>query len=495
MSASLPLQSTGEESVRRRAVERLRARGVVLPRFSELAAPAGAMLSDNYGAARADPSNLLHVHWFNSPQRLAGRLVPDYLVLPPELTSVAAPIVVMLGYRFPMIGAHKVLAAYACLAPRLAAGAFDPTSQRAVWPSTGNYCRGGVAISRILGCRGVAVLPEMMSPERFHWLEEWTQQPEDIIRTPGSESNVKEIYDACAALSRDPTNVIINQFSEFANYLIHYLVTGAAAERLFEGLSATKPGLSLAAFVAGTGSAGTIAAGDYLKQRFGASIAAVEPLECPTLLYNGFGAHNIQGVGDKHVPLIHNIMNTDVVIGISDAATNDLDLVFNSDLGRDYLVRRRGIPGTLAERLPTLGLSSICNILAAIKLARRLELGPDQAILTIATDSADLYAEERAQRLAALGRDYAAFDVAEAVGRWLLGGESDHVLELAHRDRSRIFNLGYYTWVEQQNVTLEAFEERRRRAFWRELQEQVPVIDALIDRFNTDTGLKRSAVA
>ena len=102
-----------------------------------------------------------------------------------------------------MIGAHKVLAAYACLVPRLVTGQFDPAQDRAVWPSTGNYCRGGVAISRILGCRGVAVLPAGMSQERFDWLERWVADPADIIRTPGTESNVKEIYDKCAELARD----------------------------------------------------------------------------------------------------------------------------------------------------------------------------------------------------------------------------------------------------------------------------------------------------
>ena len=97
--------------------------------------------------------------------------------------------------------------------PRLVSGRFDPTRQRAVWPSTGNYCRGGVAISKIIGCRGVAVLPAGMSAERFEWLERWVAEPGDIVRTPGTESNVKEIYDACAELARDPANEIVNQFS------------------------------------------------------------------------------------------------------------------------------------------------------------------------------------------------------------------------------------------------------------------------------------------
>jgi cysteine synthase len=262
--------------------------------------------------------NLWRVHWFNDASRKA-RARAGHVVLPPELTGVPAPIVVLFGRRFPMIGAHKVLAAYACSCRGWSPGRFDPSHDRAIWPSTGNYCRGGVAISRILGCRGVAVLPAGMSRERFEWLERWVAEPEDIVRTPGTESNVKEIYDKCAELERDPHNVILNQFSAFANYLIHYACTGAAADHAFNDFKGTSA-RRLAAFVSATGSAGTIAAGDYLKKRHGTRIAAVEALECPTMLNNGYGEHNIQGIGDKHIPLIHNVMNTDIVVGVSDAA-------------------------------------------------------------------------------------------------------------------------------------------------------------------------------
>src|SRR5689334_13577969 len=333
---------------RRAAVERLRQVGGRLPTWSELADPAKAAQPT---LAKVDPdapdaANLWRVHWFNSADRKTIIDVPGHIVLPPVLTGVKAPIVVLLGRRFPMIGAHKVLAAYACLVPRLVTGQFDPASDRAVWPSTGNYCRGGVAISRILGCRGVAVLPAGMSRERFDWLERWVADPSDIVRTPGTESNVKEIYDACAELEQDKQNVIINQFSEFPNYLIHYCCTGAAFDALFSHLKSTNKNYRLAGFVAATGSAGTIAAGDRLKELYGTKIAAVEALECPTMLNNGYGEHNIQGIGDKHIPLIHNVMNTDVVIAVSDAATDALNLLFANDVGRKYLVNRKNLdPG------------------------------------------------------------------------------------------------------------------------------------------------------
>jgi cysteine synthase A len=386
-----------------------------------------------------------------------------------------------------MIHAHKVLAAYSCLVPRLVTGQFDPTRHRAVWPSTGNYCRGGVAISRILGCRGVAVLPEGMSRERFEWLERWVADPGDIIRTPGTESNVKEIYDACAELSKDADNVIINQFSEFGNYIAHRTITGPALERLFESVRG-EGGLRARAFVSASGSAGTLAAGDHLKARLGASICAVEAVECPTLLYNGFGEHNIQGIGDKHVPYIHNVMNTDFVAGVSDAATDCVSLVFNSETGRAYLRDRKGVDGRLVAELGHLGLSSIANIIGAVKLAKYLGLGPEDAVITVATDGAPLYATEHGISTDKyFGGRFDGVDAAEVFGRYLLGAATDHLLELSLRDRERIFNLGYYTWVEQQGVSVADFEERRGQAFWDAMVEHVPVWDALIDDFNART--------
>ena len=483
-----------DSQVLERTVDRLREARVALPTFGQLASPAlippGIRVAlSRIGADDGDPLNLFRVHWYNGASRVDVVDVPDHLVLPRELTGVEARIVVAFGDRFPLIGAHKVLAAYGCLAPRLVSGQFDPTRQRAVWPSTGNYCRGGVAISRLLGCRGVAVLPEGMSRERFDWLGHWVMDPGDIVRTPGTESNVKEIYDKCKELAADPDNVILNQFSEFGNYLVHYLATGAALERVFESLLEREPGLRPRAFVAATGSAGTIAAGDYLKERLGSLIVACEALECPTLLYNGFGSHNIQGIGDKHVPLIHNVMNTDVALAVSDRATDRLGVLFGTDVGRSYL-SRRGVPDSVIEGLPSLGLSSICNVLGAIKTAKYYDLGPDDVVLTIATDGASLYDSEREIALAryfADGLNEPA--AAEIFGEHLLGTTTDHFLELGRIERERIFNLGYFTWVEQQGVSLEEFEARRDPAFWARLAEVVPAWDDLIDDFNARTGV------
>jgi cysteine synthase len=477
-----------------RAVARFREARIVLPTFAQLAEPSriGRETSASLAGVdpdAADPRNLFRVHWYNDAARTGMAALPEHVVLPEALTGVPAPIVVALGDRFPMIHAHKVLAAYSCLAPRIVTGQFDPTLHRALWPSTGNYCRGGVAISRIMGCRGVAILPAGMSAERFHWLERWVIEPGDIIRTPGTESNVKEIYDACAQLAKDPGNVILNQFSEFGNHLGHYAVTGRALGHLFEALQAREQGLRLAAFISATGSAGTIGAGDWLKDHYGAKIVAVEALECPTMLYNGFGEHNIQGIGDKHIPYIHNVTNTDVAVAVSDRATDQLFVLFNDDAGRAFL-RARGVSDAILAALPHFGFSSICNVLAAIKTAKTLGLGPQDVIVTVATDGAAMYASEipKAVRKHFGGR----FDAAKAAAAFtthLAGASTDHVLPLGPVERNRIFNLGYFTWVEQQGVALADFEARRDQSFWRHLRHLLPAWDAMIEEFNGRTGL------
>lgn len=478
------------------AVERMRDQRVVLPTFAELANPStiAAPIRSRLASVdrdAPDPLNLFRVHWHNTA---AGRSpgfvdVPEHVVLPTSLTGVEAPIVVLFGDRFPMITAHKVLAAYACLVPRLVTGRFDPTRHRAIWPSTGNYARGGVAISRILACRGVAVLPAGMSQERFDWLDRWVVDPTDVIRTPGSESNVKEIYDACNELERDPGNVILNQFCEIGNHLVHEMVTGAAFDRVFATVERSHPGLQLSAFVSATGSAGTIAAGDHLKDRHGTKVVAVEALECPTMLENGFGEHNIQGIGDKHIPLIHNVMNTDVVVAISDQATDELDVVFNTDAGR-ALLAARGVPPEIVAQLHHFGFSAIANVLAAIKVAKHLGLGPDQAVMTVATDGAALYPSERVKTLdRRFGGELDAIDAAATVARHLDAASTDHLLELGERDRNRIFNLGYFTWVEQQGLSLEVFESRRRQDLWRSLRSLMAEWDDQIREMNARTGV------
>ena len=477
-------------TARDRAVERCRQVGIRLPTFAELADPPGtdsALAGVDPDAA--DAANLWRVNWYNDASRAGRAAVPEHVVIPPALSGVESPIILLLGNRFPMIGAHKVLAAYSCLAPRLVTGQFDPTENRAVWPSTGNYARGGIAISKIMGCRGVAVLPEGMSAERFEWLDRWTSDPSDVIRTPGSESNVKEIYDACAALAQDEANVILNQFCEYGNHLGHVTATAAAVERVFEHYTESHSSARLAGFVAASGSAGTLGAGDPLKERHGSATAVVEALECPTLLYNGYGEHNIQGIGDKHVPLVHNVMGTDFVIGVSDRSCDALNMVFNTAPGRSYLSGHRHVGQQGLAALGDLGLSSIANILGAIKYAKYLGLGEDDVRLTVATDGAGMY-QSQIEIAGAKHHPggFSEIEAAEAFGQHLLGAGIDHVSELGRFERERIFNLGYYTWVEQQGTGLGEFESRRDPGFWDGLMKLVTVWDEMIGELNTAIG-------
>ena len=471
-----------ENSVRRFAEKK-----IVLPTFGELAEPHRIPTSRTAGVDKnaADPRNLYRVHWYNN---LDGDKVevPDHVVLPSSITGIESPIIVVFGDRFPMITAHKVLAAYSCFVPRVITGQFDPTRHRAVWPSTGNYARGGIAISTLMGSRGVAVLPAGMSQERFDWLDKWVADPSDIVRTAGTESNVKEIYDACNEMAKDPGNFILNQFCEFGNHAGHYEVTGRALAHAFEHVKANGfSDIRLAAFTSATGSAGTIAAGDRLKDIYGTKIVAVEALECPTMLENGFGEHNIQGIGDKHIPLIHNVMNTDVVVGVTDRATDELDVLFNTPVGQQYLSQRHGISADLLDALTHFGFSAICNVIAAIKTAKLLGYGANDAIVTIATDGSVLYPSERVKTMAQrFKNNFTEIDAAEVFSEHLGNVSTDGTMDCTALDKNRIFNLGYYTWVEQQGTPFEVFEARRSQSFWRSVRAYTPVWDELINEFN-----------
>ena len=469
--------------------EYFKKKGVILPTVSELCNPHSInedvkIKLKNVDKDAMDPLNLFRVHWFNNRDHSNFSKSPEHIVLPSEFTGIEAKIIVNIGRLFPLITAHKVLAAYGCLLPRILNGTFDYEKHKAVWPSTGNYCRGGVAISRILGLKSVAILPEGMSKERFAWLEKWVENKNDIIKTTGTESNVKEIYDACNELAKDPNNEIINQFSEYYNYAIHRAVTGPSLERSFNKVKGDS-NLKARFYVSASGSSGTLAAGDYLKERLLSKIAVVEATECPTLLYGGYGEHNIQGIGDKHVPLIHNVMNTDFVVGISDQATNYLNLIFNTEIGQKYLIEKKGLEDKLVKSFPDFGFSSIANILASIKLAKYMNLGSEDAILTVATDGADLYSTELEKIKKDFVGSYDTTACAELYGQYFQGSTTDHMLELSQRDKERIFNLGYYTWVEQQGIDLSHFEARRYQGFWDQHLQNMLDLDEEIDKFNS----------
>ncbi len=481
------MNERSKQTAREHALDRCRERGIVIPTLAEqrepaTVAPAIRAKLPGLDMQAVDPANLFRITWHNDPAT-GGFGGVNALEIPSALSGVGARIVGLVGRHFPT-GAHKVGAAFGCLVPRLVAGEFDPTTQRAVWPSTGNYCRGGAFDSALLGCRAVAILPEGMSRERFDWL---ASIGAEIIATPGCESNVKEIFDACWAIRKsDPDAVIFNQFEEFGNYLWHFGVTGPAAEEAFRSLAGTRS--RLAAWVGATGSAGTLAAGDYLKRQApGCTVTVAEALQCPTLLSCGFGAHRIEGIGDKHVPWIHNVRATDLVAAIDDEAPMRLLRLFNEPAGHEVLLRR-GVAYDLVNQLPLLGISSICNLLASIKTARHYELDSQDVVLTCFTDSAALYKT----RLAELAVERGAYTERQAeidLERWLLGATTDHIRELTTTDRKAIHNLKYFTWVEQQGRTVEELDRLWSPAFWTDLQAQLPEWDEAIAAFNRDAGV------
>jgi len=475
---------------RKRAIQRARERNIIIPTYAQMKDPAKIPAKIKAELAKIGlwdihPRNLFRINWHNEDKSAGGGFGHvNTLELPPALTGVPARIIAIVGKWFPT-GAHKVGAAFSCLVPRLVTGQFDPTTQKAVWPSTGNYCRGGAYDSALLACDSIAILPEGMSKERFEWL---SKVAGETIKTPGSESNVKEIFDKCKELRASGQDLMIfNQFEEFPNYLWHYEVTGHAIEEAFQRLA--RPGDEFRGITSATGSAGTIACGDYLKQVFpGSKIAASEALQCPTLLENGFGAHRIEGIGDKHVPWIHNTKNTDLVVAIDDNAVVNLARLFNEEDGRALLVEK-GVPEALVAQLDLLGFSGISNVLTAIKMAKYYEMGEQDVIFTIATDSMELYHSRIHEMRQEMG-EYSPRDAAADYARWLLQQSTDNLLELRYTDRRRIHNLKYYTWVEQQGKSYEEIQAMWQQPdYWTSVQKQADEIDELIVEFNQEVGL------
>ncbi len=468
-----------------RAASRAKERGIIIPTFAQMKDPSTIpnkireklSLVDLW---EVDPVNLFRINWHNEPVDSGGDFGGvNYIELPTSLTGVEARILALVGMWFPT-GAHKVGAAFGCLVPPLVTGQFDPTSQKAVWPSTGNYCRGGAYDSALLGTQSVAILPEGMSKERFDWLANIAGE---VIKTPGSESNVKEIFDKTWELRESGEDLMIfNQFEELGNYLWHYEITGNAMLEVLE--QELKPGEEYRGLVLTTGSAGTIGCGDFLKQQFpGSKIAAGEASQCPTLLENGFGAHRIEGIGDKHVPWIHNVKNTDLVIDLDDEVIVQLARLFNEPAGLRFL-SSQGVPNETMQQLNLLGFSGIANLSMAIKFAKYYELGSSDVVITVLTDSMDLYLSRLGEMRQEHG-EYTDLDAAGDFARYLMGLTTDNMLELRYTDRRRIHNLKYVTWGEQQGKTYEEIMAQWYDAeYWTDTQGQVEEIDRHIDEFN-----------
>ena len=526
----------------------------------------------NVGLWDVNPLNLFRITWKNEAKESGGLFqeVPNYVEIPSELSGVKCRIIAMAGKWFPT-GCHKVGASFGCLAPRLVTGQFDANYHHAVWPSTGNYCRGGAFNSKLLAVDSVAILPAEMSKERFDWLSKIAGQ---VIATPGCESNVKEIFDKTWELKQDPSMMIFNQFAEMGNPLWHYNVTGYALSDLFENVK--KPGQRLAGACFTSGSAGTMSAGDLLKERYpGLKLAVGEALQCPTILDNGFGGHRIEGIGDKHIPWVHNVKNTDMVIDIDDEDSQRLLRLFNCKEGQDYL-KSLGLSDEQIEKFTWMGISGIANVLCCIKMAKFYELTEDDVVVTVLTDSAVMYksrvkelnemygaysaqaaeldhnlhilnlktlgiSDEQLEKFTWMGisgianvlccikmakfyelteddvvvtvltdsavmyksrvdelnEQYGAYTAQAAEldhSLHMLGLKTDNMLELTYPERKRVHNLKYYTWVEQQGMSVEDLNAQwyDTKNTWDAVHAQAKELDELINEFNDAVGLLKT---
>ncbi|HDS09041.1 MAG TPA: pyridoxal-phosphate dependent enzyme [Firmicutes bacterium] len=480
-----------QKKVLENTIKRCRERDIIIPTYEQMRNPdlIPKKIREELkiiGLWDLNPRNLFRITWKNDPIKKGGGFGKvNYLEIPPELSGVKARIFVLIGKFFPT-GAHKVGATFGPLVEKLIRGAFDPTTQKALWPSTGNYCRGGAYDAYLLACPSVAVLPEGMSRERFDWLK---TVGSEIYATPGSESNVKEIYDKTKELKKSRPNeiVVLNQFDEFGNAIWHYAVTGPAMDEVYK--HERKKGQRLSGVFLTQGSAGTLGSCDYLRELYpNIKISAGEALQCPTLLYNGYGAHRIEGIGDKHVPWIHNLKNMDMVSGIDDDHCMRMVRLFNEPAGRKYLLKQK-IDKSVVNKLDLLGISSMANLLGTIKLAKYYEMTENDILFTVATDSMEMYLS-RVKELRERYGEYSEVQAAVDFEKALLGQTIDYTIELSYYDKKRMHNLKYFTWIEQQGKTVEELNAQwYDENYWTEKFHSYQKWDKLITEFNDKTGL------
>ena len=476
-------------------IQKAKENNIIIPTFAQMQNPElvpekiKEKLSHT-GLWDVDPVNLFRVTWKNEAKETGGLFqeTPNYIEFPSALTGVKARIVAMVGKWFPT-GCHKVGASFGCLVPRLVTGQFDATYHKAVWPSTGNYCRGGAFNSKLLACDSIAILPAEMSKERFDWLKTIAGE---IIATPGCESNVKEIFDKTWELKQRPDVMVFNQFEEMGNPVWHYNITGEALAKVYESIRRPDDRLAGCAFT--SGSAGTMSAGDYLKDHYPtAKVAVGEALQCPTILNNGFGGHRIEGIGDKHIPWIHNVKNTDMAIAIDDEDSQRLLRLFNKPEGKQYMKEVLGMSDEQIEKMSWLGISGIANMLCCIKMAKYYELTENDVLLTVLTDSAVMY-QSRIEELDQMHGEYNAHEASLDHNLHMLNLKTDNLLELTYAERKRVHNLKYYTWVEQQARDVKDLNDLwyDTKGTWDAVHAQAKEMDELINEFNEATGLLKA---
>jgi cysteine synthase len=410
-----------------------------------------------------DPVNLFNITW----------RAPDHgirhVLLPQELTGVKANIIVMVGHFFPS-GSHKVGPAYSTLMEGELAGEIVPGNCTTIGPSTGNFGIGVAYVSRLKGYPAIVIMPEGMSAERYQRIRHYGGQ---LDLTPGSESDVILVLERTLEYRKDPRNKVLAQFELLPNYRFHRYVTGRSA------LEAARPygNGRVAVFAAAPGSAGTLAAGDEIKSAWpDCLIAALEPRECSTLFNNGFGSHRIEGIGDKMVTLIHNVLTTDYVVLIHDEdCVLGLELLEHRQHGIEPFL---GLPaGSLQPLKGLFGVSGICNILGAIRMARFLDLGPDDNVVTIATDGFDRYPsvlEDFERRRGLLH----ASELGARLEEVFRGGGPDDILDVRPRQqKERLFGYKQEVWTNF-GYSLPYLEGMKSQSFWDEEYDKIGEIDA-----------------
>ncbi|HEY3836206.1 MAG TPA: pyridoxal-phosphate dependent enzyme [Bryobacteraceae bacterium] len=427
-------------------------------------------LQQDAAAARADElerANLFNITW-RSPE---GGI--RYEVLPKELTGVKANILVMTGRYFPS-GSHKVGPAYSTLMEGELAGEIEPGVNTVIGPSTGNFGIGTAYVAKLKDYRAVVIMPEQMSAERYQRIRQYGGE---LDLTPGSESDVILVLERTEHYKKDARNKVLAQFELLPNYRFHRFVTGRSALEVAQAHGNGR----VAAFVSAPGSAGTLAAGDEIKSRFPeAVVCALEPKECSTLFNNGRGTHRIEGIGDKMVTLIHNVLTTDYVMLI-----HDDDCVMGLELlecRQREVEKIAGVAdGGLRRLSGMLGISGICNILGAIRLARQLGLGPDDNVVTIATDGFDRYPSVLANLTERVGQ----LTTEKAGGRFeqiFRGGSANEVLDVRSRDqKERLFGYKEEVW-KGFGYSQAYLKAMKAQSFWDDEYEKIRAVDSALMR-------------
>ena len=474
------------------AIEVCKKNNIIFPTFKMLDNP--KLIPDkikmelkNVGIDELNPLNLFRISWNNESLEKGGQFVdiPNYIEIPPEISGIKSPIIMLLGAFFPT-GSHKVGASYGPLVTRITSGRFDPKNHKSLWPSTGNYCRGGVFNAALMHSSAVAILPENMSKERFDYLNSINAE---IIKSPSSESSIKEVLDISNNLVKKGEGKIfsLNQFSDFSNPIWHYWCTGRALEKVFNHIA--KPGQRLAGLHLCEGSGGTLTGSSfYLRQKFPLiKVACGEAIQCPTLMINGFGGHRIEGIGDAFVPWILNMKNIDLIIGIDDEDVMKVIHLFNQPARILYL-KEKGVKEETIQKLKLLGISSVANLLGCIKEAKMFEFNEKDIIVSVCTDSMKLYQSRLKERKTEYTRDEAV----ETYSKCLMGQGTENCKELTYNDKKRCHSLKYFTWIEQQGKNVKELNNQwYEDNYWNDRMSEkvVDLYDSWIKEFNKKTGL------